>query len=216
MQDLSGTFLVDAAPAAGIEVSLLGADGAVLAATRSDAAGGFAFPAAQRARARSVVAKVYEPVLGAVAAPVSQTGAGLALRLDTSAARALTLVLALPAGAPAVPWFDLSLTPTALTGLSPAELGALTLDGAGPARRDAYRHVRVHERRVTVRVLPGTYDVRVEHFVDGPKAPPSASWLGARATARDGSVVEADLGYLPLEVRDDTELVVELRASSAR
>lgn len=86
-------------------------------------------------------------------------------------------------------------------------LWTLTLDGMGPARRNAYHALRVEGARAQLCILPGTYDVRAAHIVDGPKqVPPPASWVSGSASLDDGRVIAADLEYVAVDVHRDTRL----------
>lgn len=215
--DITGTLELDGRPLGEVALALVAEDGRTVAVTRSDAKGRFSLPraAVPAAPATSwVVAKLQAPVVGAVAAPVT-TGAPIALVASTSQSATLTIDLELPPGAAPVDWYEVSVTPTRLDDVPAPALRALTLDGMGPARSNTYHKLRVEGVRAQLRVLPGTYDVRAAHVVDGPKqVPPPASWVSGSARLDDGRVIAADLEYVPIDVHRDTRLRVTMIPAS--
>lgn len=216
--DITGTLELDGHPLADVALSLVADDGRTVAIARSDAAGRFTLPRAAAPAAPStswVVAKLEAPVVGAVAAPVTAGGAPIALAASTAHAATLTVDVELPPGAAPVDWYEVSVTPTRLDGVPAPALGTLTLDGMGPARRNAYHNLRIEGTRAELRVLPGTYDVHVAHVVDGPKQiPPPAGWVSGRAVLDDGRPVAADFEYVPVDVQRDTRLRVTMVPAS--
>lgn len=216
--DITGTLELDGRPLGDVALALVTDDGRTVAVARSDAAGRFSLPRVAVPAAPStswVVAKLQAPVVGAVAAPVTPGGAPVALVASTAQSVTLTVDLELPPGAAPVDWYEVSVTPTRLDGVVAPALRTLTLDGMGPARSNAYHKLRVEGTRAQLRVLPGTYDVRAAHIVDGPKqVPPPASWVSGSARLDDGRVVAADLEYVSVDVRRDTRLQVAMVPAS--
>ncbi|HSK00204.1 MAG TPA: hypothetical protein VK932_03145 [Kofleriaceae bacterium] len=212
--EITGTLELDGRPLGDVALALVADDGRTVAVARSDDAGRFSLPraAAPAAPATSwIVAKLQAPVVGAVAAPVPAGEATVALVASAAQAVTLTLDVELPPGAAPVDWYEVSVTPTALDGVPAPALRTLTLDGMGPARRNAYHELRVEGVRAELRVLPGTYDVRAAHIVDGPKqVPPPASWVSGGAALDDGRVIAADLEYVAVDVHRDTRLRVTM------
>ena len=216
--DITGTLELDGRPLGDVALALVADDGRTVAVARSDAAGRFSLPraAVPAAPATSwVVAKLQAPVVGAVAAPLTAGGPPIALAASTAHAATLTIDLELPPGAAPVDWYEVSVTPTRLDGVPAPALRTLTLDGMGPARSNSYHKLRVTGTRAQLRVLPGTYDVRAAHVVDGPKqVPPPARWVSGSARLDDGRTVAADLEYVPVDVRRDTRLRVTMVPAS--
>jgi hypothetical protein len=211
---ITGTLALDGRPLGDTVLALVADDGHTLAVTRSDPAGRFALPAAPP---RSwVIAKLRGPLIGGAAAQVATDGAPVHLAVTTADAATLAVDIELPAGAAPVDWFEVSVTPTALAGTPAAVLRTLTLDGVGPARSNAYEKLRVDRPAARLRVVPGSYDLRVAHVVDGPKRipPVPASWVSGRATLADGRVVAADLEYVAIDVRGDTRVRVAMVPAS--
>jgi len=212
--DITGTLELDGRLTGDVVLALVADDGRTVAVTRSDAAGRFSLPlaAAPAAPAMSwVVAKLQAPMVGAVATSVTAGGAPIALAASSAQAVTLTIEVELPVGVAPVDWYEVSATPTALDGVPAPVLRTLTLDGMGPARSNAYHKLRVKGAQAQMRVLPGVYDVRVAHIVDGPKqVPPPASWVSGSASLDDGRVVTADLEYVSVDVHRDTRLRVTM------
>jgi hypothetical protein len=216
--DITGTLELDGRPLGDVALALVADDGRTVAVARSDAAGRFSLPRAAVPAAPStswVVAKLQAPVVGAVAAPVTAGGAPIALVASTAQSATLTVDLELPPGAAPVAWYEVSVTPTRLDGVPAPALRTLTLDGMGPARSNSYHKLRVAGSRAQLRVLPGIYEVRAAHVVDGPKqVPPPASWVSGSARLDDDRVVAADLEYVSIDVRRDTRLRVAMVPAS--
>jgi len=210
--DVTGVLQVDGHPVGEAAIALVADDGRTVAAGHSDAGGRFALPAGAAFQSGWVVAKLHAPVVGAIAAPVAADRAPITLAVSTSAAVTLTVDIDPPQAADPVRWFDVTVTPTSQDGVPAAALRALTLDGIGPARSNAYHKLRVTGLTSRLRVLPGTYDVRVAHVVeDSKRIPPVPSnWVSARATLEDGRVVVADLEHLSVNVRRDVEMRVAM------
>jgi hypothetical protein len=208
---VTGTLEVDGHAVGNVALALVADDGTTLAVTRSDPAGRFSFP---RSAAPSswVIAKLHEPVVGAVAARATTDGSPVLLTSSTASCATLAADIALPPGADPVAWFDVSVTPTSQDGIPVVVLRTLTLDGVGPARTNAYHKLRVQGSKLHVRVLPGGYDLHVAHVIERPKSPPPSptNWISDRATLRDGTVVAADLGYFAVDLHHDLELRVTM------
>jgi hypothetical protein len=209
--DITGTLEVDGRPLGDVALALVGDDGRTLAVARSDAAGRFTLPRSGAPPTSWVVAKLQAPVVGAVAAPVTADGAPLALTASSARAATLAAEIELPPGAAPVEWYEASVTPTELDGVPAPALRTLTLDGMGPARSNSYHKVRVSDGVLRLRVLPGVYDLRIAHVVDGPKrVPPVPGWVSGSATLADGRVIAADLEYVPVDVHGDVALRVTM------
>jgi hypothetical protein len=152
-----------------------------------------------------------DDILVELAAPVTAGGAPIALVASAARAVTLTIDVELPPGAAPVDGYEVSVTPMALDGVPAPALRTLTLYGMGPARRNAYHELRIEGARAELRVLPGTYDVRAAHVVDGSKqVPPPASWVSGSASLDDGRVLAADLEYVAVDVHRDTRLRVTM------
>jgi hypothetical protein len=210
--DITGTLEVDGRPLGDVALALVADDGRTLAVARSDAAGRFSLLRGAATPTSWVVAKLQAPVVGAVAAPVPADAAPIALAASTAKAATLTADIELPPGAAPVDWYEVSVTPTSLDGVPAAALRTLTLDGMGPARSNSYHKLRVTGGKLRVRVLPGVYDLRVAHIVDGPKPipPAPALWVSGHAALSDGRVVAADLEYILVDVHRDVALRVTM------
>ena len=208
--EITGTLTLDSHPLAEVEFALVSNDGRTTAIARSDSAGRFSLPRAAATPASWVVAKLQQPVIGAMVAPATASEP-LVLALSTAACVTITIDVALPQGAAPVDWFEVSITPTALDGVAAPALRTLTLDGMGPARRNSYVKQQVEGTRTQFRVLPGRYDVRTAHIVDGPlQRSPPASWVSGGGVLDDGRTVAADLEYLPVDIHRDTHLRVTM------
>jgi hypothetical protein len=212
--DVTGTLEVDGHPVGDVAMALVSSDGSTVAVAQSDAAGRFTLPAGVAFGSGWVVAKLHAPVIGGVAAPVAADRDSLRLSVSTADAMTLTLEIELPEGAAPVSWFDVAVTPTSQDGVPSAALSSLTLDAMGPARSVAFHKARLSGATLRLRVLPGTYDVRVAHVVDDSKRVPPVppNWVGTRATLGDGRVLAADLDHISVDVRRDVELRVALSA----
>lgn len=213
--DVTGTLEVDGHYLGDVMIALVAGDGTTVAVTRSDADGRFLLPRSTAPATGWLVAKLHEPIVGAVVAPLTSDGAPVKLAASTAAAVTLSANIELPPGATPVDWFDVSVTPTSQDGVPAAALRTLTLDGMGPARRNAYHKLRVQGPKLRLRALPGTYDLHVAHAVERPKAPPPLppNWVSGSGTLRDGTVINADLDYLAVDLHHDVELHVTMAPS---
>lgn len=203
-----GRLEVDHQPISDAEIVLLDAAGQAVEAVVSDAVGRFAF-----ARSGvSVVGKLHAPLVGAAYAPITNGPVTLTAVLRDAAT--LTVEIDLPAGAAPVEWFDVELTPHVLVGVSPEAVQTLTLDGTGPARRGNYHKARVAEPRITLRVQPGSWDLKVSHIVERGKpmrsAPPN--WQGSSLLLADGTQVDAELGRVRIEIARDLAVRIAMRS----
>lgn len=212
-QTVSGTLEVDHRPVDGAEVVLLAPGGRAVEATHSDATGHFVFAAQSVPPGAAVLGKLHAPLVGAAYARVGPAGGPVALAAAASGAAALSVSIELPGGAAPVDWFDVEVTPRALSGVPLEAVNALTLDGTGPARRGNYHTVRVTEPRASLRLLPGSWDLKVSHIIERGKpvrsAPPN--WIGGRLTLPGGTQVDAELGSMRVEVTRDVEVRVAMR-----
>ena len=213
----SGRVEVDGAPAGGVEVVLLDASGRALAAAQADAAGGFELRGPS-ASAAFLAAKIDGPVVGAVVEAAGPPRAGVPLRFESSTAVTLTLRFRPPGGA-AIDWLDVGLTPHALAGVPAATVEALSLAGTGPARRDAFAHLRVTGPEARVRLQPGTWAISVRHIVERPKAggvavPPNC--VASAVTLSNGEQAAAEVGLVQLAILRDTAVEVALQPLPGR
>lgn len=205
MKDVTGTVMLDGVPQRDVELSLVTSDGRTVAAARSGADGAFHAP---RGDAAWVVAKLRGPAL--VGAVVQRLGDG-ALALDASTARAATVTasMQLPGGVPAVDWYEVSLTPTALDGVPDQVLRTVTLDGMGPARVNALASQRTGSR-AELRVVPGQYTLVVTHVVEQPKSPAHEISYVTGGGVIGGQRVAASLDALSIDARHDVAVTVEM------
>lgn len=206
---------IEGVPAAGVEVALIAADGDVLAAATSDAAGRAALEAPPAFAGGWVMAKLHDPVVGVVVAKVASTDTSVTLSAPTRDAVTLDAQIHLPDGA-AADWFEVHATPRGLAGVPPEIVRAATLDGTGPSRRGTYHTVRITEPHARLRLLPGTWDLSVEHTIERPTMFPPAppNWRSGVLILPDGRRVPEQLGAHRVEVTADLAVTVQMQPSS--
>lgn len=205
---------VDGKAGAEIEVALTDAGGEVLAAARSDAAGLVTLTPHGGGAPAFVLARLHTPIAGALVAPVGSAGAVVELSAATASAVSLELAIQPPPGV-TFDWADVSASPRAAPGL-PAELiGAASVDGAGPARRATYHTVRAAQPRTRLLLLPGTWDIKVEHVVERPSMPfgAPANWTGAELTVDGGAAIPARSGAHRIDLTRPTSATVTTRVT---
>jgi hypothetical protein len=196
MTEVRGQVVALGVPVRDVEV--LGVAGSTVVATAAtDRDGNFRLDPAKPVD--RVVARFLEPFVGVVARP---SGADIAV--DRADIVRLTGTLEPPPGV-AFDWADLKLTPRG--DISPM----ITLhdpDGL----REAYWIRRIVEPRFQLRVLRGSWDLRVHRIVDGPLTATPRVNLGAAAVVLpDGSRPAMRLGGFEFAVDRDLAVTVSLR-----
>lgn len=197
MMGVHGKVVALGVPVRDVEV-LAVAGSTVLAATVTDRDGGYCFGALDRVD--RVVARFTEPFIGVVARPATADD----ITVERADIVRLVGVLEVPPGV-AFDWADVKLTPR---GEVPPVVTLKDPDGL----REAYWIRRVVEPGFQVRVLRGTWDLRVHRIVDGPLSSSPPVNLGAAAVILpDGSRPPQRLGGFECSVERDLSITVELR-----
>lgn len=210
---LAGHLTLDAGPWAGVDVSLIRSGGQVIATAKTDRQGDFSLAKPDDFKEGWVLAKLREPIVGAVVSRVTDPTKPVALAVSSKATMTLSVEIQLPEGAQA-DWFDVALDPRAFPGI-PSELTGkpLYLVGTGPSMSGKYYTVRTHEPRLSLRVLVGTYDVSVQHIVERSPTvfPGPPNWTSDTLTLPDGTKLPEALGRHRIEVGKDLQVKVLLR-----
>lgn len=184
-------------PVRDVEV-LAVAGSTVLASAVTDRDGRYEFGALDRVG--RVVARFVEPFIGVVARPAAAAD----IALERADIVRLVGTLEVPPGV-TFDWADIKLTPR---GDVPPVVTLRDPDGL----REAYWIQRVVEPRFQVRVIRGTWDLRVHRIVDGPlSASPPVNLGTAAVILPDGSRPPQRLGGFEVPVERDLLVKVELR-----
>jgi hypothetical protein len=201
MTEVRGQVVALGVPVRDVEV-LAVAGQAVVATAVTDRDGNYRLDAARPVD--RVVARFLEPFIGVAARPA---GADIAadIVIDRADIVRLTGTLQPPAGI-AFDWVDLKLTPR-------GEISPMVILHDPEGLREAYWIRRLVEPRFQLRVLRGTWDLRVHRIVDGPlTATPRVNLGTAAVILPDGSRPAMRLGGFEFAVDHDLVVTVELRA----
>lgn len=205
-----GTVRVDGHPIRGADVLLLDAGGKVLAAGRTDEAGGYRLAPPAGFAGGMLLARLYRPIVGARATPVTRPGE-TDFDFTTRDTVALGGEVEAPSGV-SPDFLDVSITPRALDGVPPSANMALIAVDTGPALKASYLTEEIKEPHFAFRVLPGTWDLLVNRIVE--QAPTVKATVpnltSVELTLPDGTKPAQTFGAYRLDVRRDTQVRVRL------
>lgn len=204
--DLEGRVTVDGIPQGGTTVVIAGPSGRAVAETTAGHDGRFGFDRAQLEGdgERWVVAKLADPVVGAVAAPVSATSP-VELAVTPAQTVMLDVVIEFPPKADVGFSVDVDVDANKLDGVPDAATKALPFASTGTSVGE-YVHTRVATSHRLLRVMRGSYSVSASSYVEWglTRDPHPPNWMTDRAILPDGSVVRTRSGAVHLTLEHDT------------
>jgi hypothetical protein len=208
----SGALEYEGSALAASDVLLVDREGNVLAATVPDASGHYRISAPEGKASAWVIARTFEPVIGLRAVAVQQPR-----QIDFRIARTETVSLAgkieCPDGSEGK-GFELDLTPTNLAGFPVNRRQALFAVGAGPGVRTAFFSHQIAGSTFELRVLRGTYKLKVYRFLDGPKGSAESNLLNFSILGPDDSIEPDRFGWWPVGATQDRRLTIVMQKYS--
>jgi hypothetical protein len=206
VSQIAGTVEIDGKPVAEVEVAVIDAEGTVVSAAETDEAGAFRLDTTESGW---VVAKIRDPFVAVGVQPVSEQVHFALSEVDTVSLRG---TIRFPDGVP-FDWVDVSVTPRALPGVPDPVLAKLLVVGTGPGKRGGYWNRRATTPEFSIRVQPGTHELRFEHVIDSAPMPfgGPTSLAGDVLTLDDGTRPERQYGAHRVEVSADRAFEVTMR-----